>query len=100
MDKPDNTSIEICKKIEYLGTHSLRLFKSVEIVEKEIDPDLVEVIVSYKVEPNNENLLLENTKFFFDEEDGSYYLVDDSGEPGDERRNQPTGIPFSTAIET
>ena len=52
-----------------------------EIVEKEIDPDLVEVIVSYKVEPNNKNLLLENTKFFFDEEDGSYYLVDDSGEP-------------------
>jgi ubiquitin C-terminal hydrolase len=52
-----------------------------EIVEKEIDPDLVEVIVSYKVEPNNENLLLEDTKFFFDEEDNSYYLVDNSGEP-------------------
>lgn len=52
-----------------------------EIIEKEIDPDLVEVIVSYKDEPNNENLLLENTKFFFDEEDNSYYLVDDSGEP-------------------
>ena len=52
-----------------------------EIIEKEIDPDLVEVIVSYKDEPNNENLLLENTKFFFDEEDNSYYLVDNSGEP-------------------
>ena len=30
MDKPDNTSNEICKEIEYLGTYNLSLFKSVE----------------------------------------------------------------------
>jgi ubiquitin C-terminal hydrolase len=52
-----------------------------EIVEKEIEPDLVEVIISYKTEPTNPGLVLDNTKMFFDEEDDSYYLVDESEEP-------------------
>ena len=30
MDKPDNTSIEICKKTEYLGTHHVSLYRYVE----------------------------------------------------------------------
>ena len=29
-----------------------------EVIEKEIEPDLVEVIVSYKTNPNNNNLVL------------------------------------------
>ena len=49
--------------------------------KKDISPDLVEVIVSFKMEPKRPDLLLNNTKMFFDEEDNSYYLVDESNEP-------------------
>ena len=49
--------------------------------DEEIIPDLVEVLISYKTDPNNSKLLLDNTKMKYDEDDNSYYLVDKSGEP-------------------
>ena len=49
--------------------------------EKEIIPAFVEVLISYKIEPGTPGMLMNDTKMFFDEDDNSYYLVDNSEEP-------------------